>query len=116
VQRFLSPRRDAHAVLCLDVTAAEFKLQPLNLDWTIITSDTDLRWRGSDWSYHGCGGATKAETSRTDVKKPKRRQYLKNAYRAVVFVPRGAKRDLTRRPGLSDGVIRYLTHLGCVAS
>jgi hypothetical protein len=42
------------------------------------------------------------------VKKPERRQYLKNAYRVlltrarqgmVIFVPPGAKRDKTRSPG-----------------
>jgi hypothetical protein len=41
------------------------------------------------------------------VKKPERRQYLKNAYRVlltrarqgmVIFVPPGAKRDRTRSP------------------
>ncbi|NBX31022.1 DUF2075 domain-containing protein, partial [bacterium] len=51
----------------------------------------------------------------TDVKKPERRQYLKNAYRVlltrarqgmVIFVPR------TRSPAFYDGVIQYLTDLG----
>jgi len=50
----------------------------------------------------------KKEISRTDVKKPERRQYLKNASlvlltRArqgmVIFVPPGVKRDNTRSPG-----------------
>jgi hypothetical protein len=57
----------------------------------------------------------------TDVKKPERRQYLKNAYRVlltrarqgmVIFVPPGAKRDKTRSPGFYEGVSRYLTDLG----
>ena len=57
----------------------------------------------------------------TDVKKSKRRQYLKNAYRVlltrarqgmVIFVPPGAKRDRTRRPGFYDGVYDYLTGMG----
>ena len=50
----------------------------------------------------------KKEISRTDVKKPERRQYLKNGSlvlltRArqgmVIFVPPGVKRDNTRSPG-----------------
>jgi DUF2075 family protein len=78
-------------------------VQGLELDWTIVTWDADLRWRGDDWSYHSFRGA-----KWTDVKKPERRQYLKNAYRVlltrarqgmVIFIPPGAKRDRTRRPG-----------------
>jgi hypothetical protein len=55
------------------------------------------------------------------VKKPERRQYLKNAYRVlltrarqgmVIFVPPGAKRDRTRSPGFYDGVFSYLSAIG----
>ena len=55
------------------------------------------------------------------MKKPERRQYLKNASlvlltRArqgmVIFVPPGAKRDRTRSPGFYEGVYNYLTGMG----
>jgi hypothetical protein len=55
------------------------------------------------------------------VKKPERRQYLKNAYRVlltrarqgmVIFVPPAAKRDKTRSLGFYEGVNQYLTELG----
>ena len=55
------------------------------------------------------------------MKKPERRQYLKNAYRVlltrarqgmVIFVPPGAKRDKTRNPGFYEGVSAYLNQLG----
>ncbi len=58
-------------------------------------------------SFHSSRGA-----KWTDVKKPERRQYLKNAYRAsltrarqrtVTFVPPGAKRDKIRSPGFYEG-------------
>jgi hypothetical protein len=54
------------------------------------------------------------------VKKPERRQYLKNAYRVlltrarqgmVIFVPPGAKRDRTRSPAFYEGVYDYLNQL-----
>ena len=99
VHWFLSPPRDTRSSLYLEDAATEFQVQGLELDWTIVTWDADLRWRGSDWSYHSFRGA-----KWTDVKKPERRQYLKNAYRVlltrarqgmVIFVPPGAKRDLT---------------------
>jgi hypothetical protein len=55
------------------------------------------------------------------VKKPERRQYLKNAYRVlltrarqgmVIFVPPGAKRDKTRSPGFYEGVTQHLIQSG----
>ena len=55
------------------------------------------------------------------MKKPERRQYLKNAYRVlltrarqgmVIFVPPGAKRDKTRSPAFYGGVSEYLADLG----
>ena len=116
VHWFLSPPRDTRSSLYLEDAATEFQVQGLELDWTIVTWDADLRWRGSDWSYHSFRGA-----KWTDVKKPERRQYLKNAYRVlltrarqgmVIFVPPGAKRDRTRSPGFYDGVYQYLTDLG----
>ena len=116
VHWFLSPPRDTRSSLFLEDAATEFQVQGLELDWTIVTWDADLRWQGSDWSYHRFRGATW-----TDVKKPERRQYLKNAYRVlltrarqgmVIFVPPGAKRDRTRSPTFYAGVRDYLTGLG----
>jgi hypothetical protein len=116
VHWFLSPAKDTRSSLYLEDAAMEFQVQGLELDWTIVTWDADLRWSGDDWSYHSFRGA-----KWTDVKKPERRQYLKNAYRVlltrarqgmVIFVPPGAKRDKTRSPGFYEGVCQYLTDLG----
>ena len=116
VHWFLSPPRDTRSSLYLEDAATEFQVQGLELDWTIVTWDADLRWRGSDWSYHSFRGA-----KWTDVKKPERRQYLKNAYRVlltrarqgmVIFVPPGAKRDRTRSPAFYEGIYDYLASVG----
>jgi hypothetical protein len=116
VHWFLSPPKDTRASSYLEDAATEFQVQGLELDWTCVTWDADLRWSGSDWSYHSFRGA-----SWTDVKKPERRQYLKNAYRVlltrarqgmVIFVPPGAKRDGTRSPGFYAGTYGYLRSLG----
>ena len=121
VHWFLSPAKDTRSSLYLEDAATEFQVQGLELDWTIVTWDADLRWSGDDWSYHSFRGAQKAENSRTDVKKPERRQYLKNASlvlltRArqgmVIFVPPGAKRDRTRKPDFYEGVYDYLSGMG----
>ena len=57
VHWFLSPPRDTRSSLYLEDAATEFQVQGLELDWTIVTWDADLRWRGSDWSFHSCRGA-----------------------------------------------------------
>jgi hypothetical protein len=116
VHWFLSPPKDTRSSLYLEDAATEFQVQGLELDWTIVTWDADLRWQGSGWSYHNFRGA-----KWTDVKKPERRQYLKNAYRVlltrarqgmVIFVPPGANRDRTRSPALYKGVYDYFLSIG----
>ena len=78
-----------------------------------------LEWERLELSQFSWG--PKNEFSRTDVKKPERRQYLKNAYRVlltrarqgmVIFVPPGAKRDRTRSPAFYEGIYDYLTDMG----
>ena len=116
VHWFLSPPKDTRSSLYLEDAATEFQVQGLELDWTIVTWDADLRWRGRDWTHHNFRGA-----KWTDVKKPERQKYLKNAYRVlltrarqgmVIFVPPGAKRDGTRSPSFYEGIYDYLTDLG----
>ena len=116
VHWFLSPPKDTRSSLYLEDAATEFQVQGLELDWTIVTWDADLRWRGRDWTHHNFRGA-----KWTDVKKPERQKYLKNAYRVlltrarqgmVIFVPPGAKRDRTRNPGFYEGIFDYLTGMG----
>ncbi len=57
LHRLLSPPRDTRSSLYLEDAATEIQVQGLELDWTIVTWDADLRWRGSDWSFHSFHGA-----------------------------------------------------------
>jgi len=121
VHWFLSPPRDTRSSLYLEDAATEFQVQGLELDWTKshVGRRLTLEWERLELSQFSRG--PKDEVSRTDVKKPERRQYLKNAYRVlltrarqgmVIFVPPGAKRDRTRKPDFYEGVSQYLTDLG----
>jgi hypothetical protein len=121
VHWFLSPPRDTRSALYLEDAATEFQVQGLELDWTKshVGRRLTLEWERLELSQFSRG--PKNEISRTDVKKPERRQYLKNASlvlltRArqgmVIFVPPGAKRDRSRSPGFYEGVSEYLTDLG----
>ena len=61
---FLGPPRDTRSSLYLEDAATEFQVQGLELDWTIVTWDADLRWTGSDWSFHSFRGAKRDRTRR----------------------------------------------------
>jgi len=107
----LSPPRDTRSSLYLEDAATEFQVQGLELDWT----------KSHVGRLPQFSRGPKDEVSRTDVKKPERRQYLKTAplvllTRArqgmVIFVPPRAKRDRTRSPAFYEGGYEYLTNLG----
>jgi DUF2075 family protein len=111
VHWFVSPPRDTRSSLYLEDAATEFQVQGLELDWTKshVGRRLTLEWKRLELSPSSRG--PKDGFSRTDVKKPERRQYLKNAYRVlltrarqgmVIFVPPGAKRDRTRRLGFDQ--------------
>ena len=76
---FLSPPRDTRSSLYLEDAATEFQVQGLELDWTKshVGRRPPLAWERLELSQFSRG--PKDEVSRTDVKKPERRQYLKNA-------------------------------------
>ena len=121
VHWFLSPAKDTRSSLYLEDAAREFQVQGLELDWTKSHVGRRLTLVGRRLELSQFSRGPKKEISRTDVKKPERRQYLKNAYRVlltrarqgmVIFVPPGAKRDRTRSPGFYEGVCKYLTELG----
>ena len=116
VHWFLAGADDTRSSNYLEDAATEFDVQGLELDWTIVTWDADLRWQGAGWSYHKFRGAMWQH-----VRKDDRRAYLTNAYRVlltrarqgmVLFVPQGSKRDRTRRPEYYDKTYEYLRGLG----
>ena len=116
VHWFLGPAKDTRSSQYLEDAATEFQVQGLELDWTVVAWDADLRRQDGDWTYHNFRGA-----KWTTVNKAERRQYLKNAYRVlltrarqgmVIFVPPGRRRDRTRSPAFYDGVFAYLQKMG----
>ena len=56
VHWFLNDRDDTRSSYYLEDAATEFQVQGLELDWTCVTWDGDLRFAGSDWSYHDFRG------------------------------------------------------------
>jgi hypothetical protein len=115
---FLNGKDDTRSSYYLEDAATEFQVQGLELDWTCVTWDADLRSNDSTWSYHDFRG------SRWNmIKNTENRQYLLNAYRVlltrarqgmVVFVPPGDRNDATRPPENYEPIFQYLTDVGVV--
>ncbi|TMB68380.1 MAG: DUF2075 domain-containing protein, partial [Chloroflexi bacterium] len=113
---FLAPKDDVRSSYYLEAVASEFDVQGLELDWTGVVWDADLRYDEGDWQYLNFRG-----TAWQRVNDETRRQYLKNAYRVlltrarqgmIIVVPEGNPEDWTRQPHYYDGPFGYLISIG----
>jgi hypothetical protein len=116
VHWFLKDRGDVRSSYYLEDVATEFDVQGLELDWTCVVWDGDLRKSPDGWGYSSFSG-----DSWKLIRKAERQRYLKNAYRVlltrarqgmVIVVPRGSTRDRTRQPAIYDETFEYLKSLG----
>jgi len=116
VQWFLNDADDTRSSFYLEDAATEFQIQGLELDWTCVSWDADLRFADGEWKHR-----TFNVKGWRQVRSPERRQYLVNAYRVlltrarqgmVIFVPPGEVNDETRLPGFYDATYAYLREIG----
>lgn len=116
VHWFLSGKNDTRSSYYLEDVATEFQVQGLELDWTCVVWDGDLRHAGEAWTHHSFKG-----TKWQRVIQDERQSYLVNAYRVlltrarqgtVIVVPQGDEADPTRAPSFYDPVYDYLRALG----
>jgi hypothetical protein len=116
VHWFLNGHSHVRSSYYLEDAATEFQVQGLEVDWSCVTWDADLRFDGDHWSFHSFRGDTWTKVHKTD-----RKRYMLNAYRVlltrarqgmVVFVPPGDAKDATRLPAYYDGVWNWLDQVG----
>jgi hypothetical protein len=116
VHWFLNDRDDTRSSYYLEDAATEFQVQGLELDWTCVTWDADLRFSRDGWTYHDFRGKRWC-----NIKQVQNRKYLLNAYRVlltrarqgmVIFVPPGDPTDPSRHPDYYDATFRYLSGIG----
>jgi len=119
VHWFLNDKEDTRSSYYLEDAATEFQVQGLELDWVCMTWDGDLRFTGSNWSFHDYRGSQWC-----NIGIPENKNYLRNAYRVlltrarqgmVIFVPPGDKNDPTRSPAFYDTTFNYLREVGIPA-
>ncbi|CRX37958.1 DUF2075 domain-containing protein [Estrella lausannensis] len=113
---FLNHSEDIRSSYYLEDVATEFDIQGLELDWTCLSWDADLRHDGSKWVPKDFRG-----TSWQNIKDINAQTYLKNSYRVlltrarqgmVIFIPPGDQEDQTRPPSFYDHTYNYLASIG----
>jgi hypothetical protein len=113
---FLNGKDDVRSSYYLEETATEFDIQGLELDWSIVCWDANMRFNGVSFEYFNFRG-----NNWEHVVKPIKAQYLKNAYRVlltrarqgfVIFIPDGNITDPTRDPAFYNGIYGYLKDTG----
>ncbi|HAD34659.1 MAG TPA: hypothetical protein DCF44_09230 [Chitinophagaceae bacterium] len=116
VNWFLDGKDDVRSSFYLEDVATEFHVQGLELDWSCVTWDGDLRYSSNEWKTFAFKGS-----KWQNVKNADRRKYLINAYRVlltrarqgmVIVVPEGSHDDHTRKPEYYDHTYDYLKSIG----
>lgn len=117
VHWFLDDINDVRSSLFLEDAASEFDVQGLELDWTCLIWDGDLRYNENHWDYFEFNGGNKWNR----INKEERQSYQINAYRVlltrarqgmIICVPEGNPNDKTRLPEFYDSTFDYLISIG----
>jgi hypothetical protein len=116
VKWFLEGKEHVRSSYYLEEVATEFHVQGLELDWSCVVWDADLRFSNEGWNHWSFKGSKWQQ-----IRKEERKEYLKNAYRVlltrarqgmVVVMPEGNEHDSTRKKNYYDSTYKYLSRLG----
>jgi len=116
VHWFLNDKDDVRSSYFLEAVATEFHVQGLELDWTCVVWDGDLRYSEDGWKTFSFVG-----NKWQHIHKIERKRYLINAYRVlltrarqgmVIVIPDGNTEDHTRQSEYYDPTYFYLKRIG----
>lgn len=127
---FLDDKTDIRSSNYLEDAATEIQVQGLELDYTCVLWDADMRYENGKWKYYTFNGSTKwlPLIGNTESKQEKIK-YMLNAYRVLLTrarvgmvicvpagngnkTPNGFWEDSTRLPEYYDGTYQYLKSIG----
>ena len=130
VHWFLEDKSDIRSSNYLEDAATEIQVQGLELDYTCVLWDADMRYEDGAWHFYTFNGQTRwSELTGNTESRQDRLKYMLNAYRVlltrarlgmVICVPEGNPNrtatgfweDATRLPAYYDGTYEYLKSLG----
>ncbi len=130
VHWFLEDKKDTRSSNYLEDAATEIQVQGLELDYTCLLWDADMRYTDGEWRFYRFNRQTKWDEIKADTEsKQDRIKYMLNAYRVlltraragmVICVPEGNGNlsstgfweDSTRLPEYYDGTYQYLKRIG----
>lgn len=130
VHWFLDDKVNTRSSNYLEDAATEIQVQGLELDYTCLLWDADMRYDNGQWRFYKFNGTTKwNEQLPTSENKQELCKYMLNAYRVlltrarmgmVICVPKGNSNknmsgfweDSTRLPDYYDGTFEYLKSCG----
>lgn len=130
VHWFLDDKANVKSSNYLEDAATEIQVQGLELDYTCVLWDADMRCENGNWHFYRFNGQTKWTEQKGDTEsKQELMKYMLNAYRVlltraragmIICVPSGNPNknasgfweDSTRLPEFYDGTYQYLKSLG----
>jgi len=116
VNWMLAPSDDIRSSNMLEVVQNQFRIQGLEIDYSIVCWDADLRRENDDWAcYNVSGGGWQKRPSEFEVRKNSYRVLLTRSRKGmVVFVPIGDPEgiDGTRDSTYYDSIYAYLKSCG----
>lgn len=130
VHWFLEDKADTRSSNYLEDAATEIQVQGLELDYTCLLWDADMRYKNGKWHFYRFNGKTQwNELTGATENQQEQMKYMLNAYRVlltraragmVICVPEGNPNktpsgfweDSTRLPEYYNGTFEYLKSLG----
>ena len=131
VHWFLDDKQNVNSSNYLEDAATEIQVQGLELDYTCVLWDADMRYKDGEWKYYAFNNKNSkwVEQKGNTESNQEKIKYMLNAYRVLLtrarsgmvicvpygnsnITPTGYPEDKTRLPEFYDSTFEYLKSLG----
>lgn len=109
----LADYNDIRSCNMLETVQNQYQIQGLEIDYTIVAWDADLRRENDQWKSYKISGSKWTNDKALQIAKSGYRVLLTRARKGIViFVPEGSANDKTRSPEFYDSIYEYLRRCG----
>jgi DUF2075 family protein len=112
----LEPSGDVRSSNMLETVQNQYQVQGLEMDYTVVCWDGDLRRNNSEWQAWKMSGSNWQKDKELAIATNGYRVLLTRARKGmIIFVPLGDETgdDETRDPLMYEGIANYLIKCGC---